>query len=160
MTIFKGKGVYGAVAIGKISVFKRRDTTVKRIHVSDTAAEKKRLEAAKEVATAQLQEIYDKALKEVGEQNAQIFEIHMMMLLTLTIISTILSLIQTTITHLNRNNFSKKLIPLMICGHQGDFLLPICNSSVIGTSILRKIWLVTLYSFHKVIQKAFTKRGI
>lgn len=80
MTIFKGKGVYGAVAIGKISVFKRRDTTVKRIHVSDTAAEKKRLEAAKEAATAQLQEIYDKAIKEVGEQNAQIFEIHMMMI--------------------------------------------------------------------------------
>ena len=80
MTIFKGKGVYGAVAIGKISVFKRRDTTVKRIHVNDTAAEKKRLEAAKEAATAQLQEIYDKALKEVGEQNAQIFEIHMMMI--------------------------------------------------------------------------------
>lgn len=80
MTIFKGKGVYGAVAIGKISVFKRRDTTVKRIHVMDTAAEKKRLEAAKEAATAQLQEIYDKALKEVGEQNAQIFEIHMMMI--------------------------------------------------------------------------------
>ncbi|WP_173386541.1 phosphoenolpyruvate--protein phosphotransferase [Ruminococcus flavefaciens] len=80
MTIFKGKGVYVAVAIGKISVFKRRDTTVKRIHVSDTAAEKKRLEAAKEAATAQLQEIYDKALKEVGEQNAQIFEIHMMMI--------------------------------------------------------------------------------
>jgi phosphotransferase system enzyme I (PtsI) len=80
MTIFKGKGVYGAVAIGKISIFKRRDTTVKRIHVSDTAAEKKRLEAAKEAATAQLQEIYDKALKEVGEQNAQIFEIHMMMI--------------------------------------------------------------------------------
>ena len=80
MTIFKGKGVYGAIAIGKISVFKRRDTTVKRIHVSDTAAEKKRLEAAKEAATAQLQEIYDKALKEVGEQNAQIFEIHMMMI--------------------------------------------------------------------------------
>ena len=80
MTIFKGKGVYGAVAIGKISVFKRRDTTVKRIHVSDTAAEKKRLEAAKEAATAQLQKIYDKALKEVGEQNAQIFEIHMMMI--------------------------------------------------------------------------------
>lgn len=80
MTIFKGKGVYGAVAIGKISVFKRRDTTVKRIHVSDTVAEKKRLEAAKEAATAQLQEIYDKALKEVGEQNAQIFEIHMMMI--------------------------------------------------------------------------------
>ena len=80
MTIFKGKGVYGAVAIGKISVFKRRDTTVKRIHVRDIAAEKKRLEAAKEAATAQLQEIYDKALKEVGEQNAQIFEIHMMMI--------------------------------------------------------------------------------
>ncbi|HAM68153.1 MAG TPA: phosphoenolpyruvate--protein phosphotransferase, partial [Ruminococcus sp.] len=80
MTTFTGKGVYGAVALGKVSVFKRRETTVKMLHVDDTEAEKARLAAAKEAATAQLQEIYDKALKEVGEANAQIFEIHMMMI--------------------------------------------------------------------------------
>ncbi len=80
MTTFSGKGVYGAVALGKVSVFKRRETTVKMLHVDDTEAEKARLAAAKEAAIAQLQEIYDKALKEVGEANAQIFEIHMMMI--------------------------------------------------------------------------------
>lgn len=80
MTTFTGKGVYGAVALGKVSVFKRRETTVKMLHVDDTEAEKARLAAAKEAAIAQLQEIYDKALKEVGEANAQIFEIHMMMI--------------------------------------------------------------------------------
>ena len=45
MTIFSGKGVCGAVALGRISVFRRRETAVKRIHVDDTAAEKARLEA-------------------------------------------------------------------------------------------------------------------
>ena len=59
MTTFSGKGVYGAVALGKVSVFKRRETTVKMLHVDDTEAEKARLAAAKEAATAQLQEIYD-----------------------------------------------------------------------------------------------------
>ncbi len=80
MTVFNGKGVYGAVALGKISVFKRKEATVKRYHIEDVSAEKERLAAAKEKAVAQLQEIYDKALKEVGEANAQIFEIHMMMI--------------------------------------------------------------------------------
>ena len=80
MTILKGKGVYGAIALGRISVFTRKEASVKRVHIDDTAAEKARVEAAKEKATAQLQEIYNKALKEVGEANAQIFEIHMMMI--------------------------------------------------------------------------------
>lgn len=80
MTVFNGKGVYGAVALGKISVFKRKEATVKRYHIEDVGTEKERLAAAKEKAVAQLQEIYDKALKEVGEANAQIFEIHMMMI--------------------------------------------------------------------------------
>ena len=80
MITFKGKGVYGAVAIGHISVFKRNETSVKRIHVDDVAAEKARLETAKEKASQQLSEIYNKALKEVGEANAQIFEIHIMMI--------------------------------------------------------------------------------
>lgn len=80
MTTLKGKGVYGAIALGRISVFTRKEVSVKRTHIDDTAAEKARLEAAKEKATEQLQEIYNKALKEVGEANAQIFEIHMMMI--------------------------------------------------------------------------------
>lgn len=80
MVKYQGKGVYGAIAIGRISVFKRQDVQVKRIKIDDTAGELARLEAAKEKATAQLQGIYEKALKEVGEANAQIFEIHMMMI--------------------------------------------------------------------------------
>ncbi|MDE6742363.1 MAG: phosphoenolpyruvate--protein phosphotransferase [Lachnospiraceae bacterium] len=80
MLTFTGKSVYSAVAIGKISIFKRRDTEVKREHISDIDAEKARVAKAKEYSLAQLQTIYDKALKEVGEANAQIFSIHMMML--------------------------------------------------------------------------------
>ena len=80
MTTFKRKGVYGAIALGKISVFKRKEASVKRVHVDDIEAEKARLAAAKEESARQLSEIYEKALKEVGEANAQIFEIHMMMI--------------------------------------------------------------------------------
>lgn len=80
MKIFKGKGVYGAVAVGKTAVFKRNDVPVKRYRTEDTEGELKRLEEAKSKAIEQLGEIYEKALKEVGETNAQIFEIHSMMI--------------------------------------------------------------------------------
>lgn len=80
MKKFSGKGVYSAVAIGKISVFRKRDVSVTRTHITDSAAELGRVEQAKQKAAEQLRAIYDKALKEVGETNAQIFEIHMMML--------------------------------------------------------------------------------
>lgn len=80
MLKLNGKGVYGAVATGKISVFKRQEAQVRRIHVEDTAAELARVDAAKKKASEQLSAIYQKALKEVGETNAQIFEIHMMMI--------------------------------------------------------------------------------
>ena len=79
MTTYKGKGVYSAVAVGKISVFKRQDVQVKRIKVENADNELKRLEDAKAAAITQLGEIYEKALKEVGEANAAIFDIHMMM---------------------------------------------------------------------------------
>lgn len=75
-----GKGVYGAAAIGKISVFKRQDITVKRVHTENTESEKKRVAEAKALSAAQIKDIHDKALIEVGEANAQIFEIHMLML--------------------------------------------------------------------------------
>lgn len=80
MKKYIGKGVYGAIAIGKISIFKKKEATVTRVHVENTDAEKVRLEAAKMASVQQIQHIYEKALKEVGETNAQIFEIHMMML--------------------------------------------------------------------------------
>ena len=80
MTALRGKGVYGAIALGRILVFQRKETSVKRTHIDDIEAEKARFENAKEKASAQLQEIYDKALKEVGEANAQIFEIHRIMI--------------------------------------------------------------------------------
>lgn len=79
MIKFIGKGVYGAFAIGKVSVFRRQDIQVKRIRTDDTEAEILRLEKAKEKAIGQLREIYEKALKEIGEANAGIFEIHIMM---------------------------------------------------------------------------------
>ena len=80
MIKFKGKGVYGAVAIGKLSVFKRRDVQVKRIKTENAEAEILRFEEAKKKAVAQLGVIYEKALKEVGEANAAIFDIHIMMI--------------------------------------------------------------------------------
>lgn len=80
MKKYAGKGVYGAVAIGRILLFKKTDLSVERVHRDDTDTEKKRVKAAKDQAREQIQELYQKALKEVGEANAQIFEIHMMML--------------------------------------------------------------------------------
>lgn len=80
MKKFSGKGVYGAIAIGSVSVFKRQEAQVRRTHIDDTAAELERVENAKALAAEQLSAIYEKALKEVGETHAQIFEIHIMML--------------------------------------------------------------------------------
>lgn len=80
MKKYMGKGVYSAIAIGRISVFKKKDLSVKRIRCEDTETEKKRVENAKNLAKEQIGTLYEKALKEVGEANARIFEIHMMML--------------------------------------------------------------------------------
>ncbi|MCX4255334.1 MAG: phosphoenolpyruvate--protein phosphotransferase [Oscillospiraceae bacterium] len=80
MKSYQGKGVYGAIAIGKISLLNKPEAAVKRVRVDDTDGEKSRFEQAKASSLSQLQEIYDKALKEVGEANAAIFEIHQMML--------------------------------------------------------------------------------
>ena len=80
MIVYRGKGVYGAVAIGKVSVFKRQPTVVSRISIDDPEKEIARVNEAKSRAVKQLTAIYDKAVKEVGETNAEIFEIHIMML--------------------------------------------------------------------------------
>ena len=80
MVKFSGKGVYSAFAIGRVSVFRRQDVQVRRIRIDDTQAEIRRLERAKKEAIEQLRLIYEKALKEIGETNAGIFEIHIMMI--------------------------------------------------------------------------------
>ena len=80
MQVYSGKSVFGGIAIGKISVYKKNEQQVKRVRTEDTKGELARYEAAKAAAVEQLQELYQKALKEVGEANAAIFEIHQMML--------------------------------------------------------------------------------
>lgn len=80
MKTYTGKGVYSAVAIGKISLFKKQDESVSRTRIEDTEAEKNRYDKAREMSSRQLEEIYEKALKEVGEAHAAIFQIHQMML--------------------------------------------------------------------------------
>ncbi len=95
MTVFKGKGVYGAIAIGKVSLFKRQAAEVRRVSVDDPKKEIERIEAAKQKAVEQLTAIHDKALKEVGEANAEIFEIHIMMLDDEDYNESIVSIIET-----------------------------------------------------------------
>ena len=80
MEKYIGKSVYKGTAIGPVSVLKKKDSLVKRIHIDNTAEELKRLDAAKERTMTQLGQLYEKALQEVGEVNAAIFEVHQMML--------------------------------------------------------------------------------
>ena len=80
MQIYSGKSVFRGIAIGKISVYRKNEQQVKRVRTEDTKGELARYEAAKAAAVEQLQELYQKVLKEVGEANAAIFEIHQMML--------------------------------------------------------------------------------
>ena len=76
----KGKGIGKGVAIGRILFYDKGEQTVRRVSVEDTSAELARFEDAKTKAQDQLQLLYEKALKEVGEENAAIFEVHQMML--------------------------------------------------------------------------------
>lgn len=80
MIEYKGKSVFGGIAIGRIKVYNKSEQQVKRVHIDDTEHEKKRYYAAVDKAAMQLQELYDKAVKEVGEANAAIFEMHQIML--------------------------------------------------------------------------------
>ena len=95
MITLSGKSVFGGVAIGKIAFYKRQEKQVRRYHVEDTEAEAARFEDAQETAIAQLGELYDKAMEDVGEANAAIFEVHQMMLMDLDYVDSIKNIITT-----------------------------------------------------------------
>ena len=80
MKVYQGKSVFGGIAIGRISVHKKDEQQVKRVKIENPDREIERYRQAKQTAMEQLQGLYQKALKEVGEANAAIFEIHRMML--------------------------------------------------------------------------------
>ena len=80
MRIFKGTAVFSGIAIGTVSLYKKNESKVKRIHSEDAETEKERFTWAVEQACEQLGELYDKALTEVGEASAAIFEAHQMMI--------------------------------------------------------------------------------
>ena len=95
MNTIKGKSVFGGVSIGKIMFYKRNEKVIKRTHVDDVDAEWKRFCDAKDTAVSQLKELYDKAIEDVGEANAMIFEIHQMMLEDLDYLESIENIIRT-----------------------------------------------------------------
>lgn len=80
MQIYNGKSVFGGIAIGKISVYQKKEQQVKRVKIDDPEQEMARYEKAKAEGIKQLQGLYDKTLREVGEANAAIFEVHQMMM--------------------------------------------------------------------------------
>lgn len=80
MQCLKGKSVYKGIAMGKISVLKKDDYIVKRTKIEDPQAEIQRVKDAVAASQEQLQKLYEKAVKEVGEASAAIFEVHQMML--------------------------------------------------------------------------------
>ncbi len=80
MEKFNGKKVFSGIAIGKVKLLLKAENQVVRKRIEDPAAEIARYEAAKQTAIEQLHKLYKKALKEVGEVNAQIFDVHAMML--------------------------------------------------------------------------------
>lgn len=80
MKVFNGKSVYGGIAVGRISVLLNDNSRIKRVHIDDTESEIQRFADAKAETIRQLKLLYEKALKEIGEDNASIFEIHSMML--------------------------------------------------------------------------------
>ena len=95
MITLQGKGVFGGVAIGKISFYKRTGGQIQRRKIDNPAAEIARFEEAKAKAIEQLDELYNKAVQEVGEGNAMIFQVHQMMLDDLDYVEAITNMITT-----------------------------------------------------------------
>lgn len=95
MITLTGKSVFGGIAIGPLVFYKRNEITIKRNRVEDTQQEIRRFTDAREKAVAQLQALYEKALEDVGESNAMIFEIHQMMLEDLDYQESVVNIIST-----------------------------------------------------------------
>lgn len=94
MEILQGKSVFGGIAIGPLSVFRQDEVLVKRQKVSDAEAEVRRYHQATEEAKRQLQELYQKAVKEVGEASAAIFDVHQMLLEDLDYVDSVENIIR------------------------------------------------------------------
>lgn len=95
MLRLSGKAVYKGIVLGKAVVLKKKDRQVKRKKIEDTPGELERLEKAAKQAKTQLQKLYEKAVKEVGEASAAIFEVHQMMLEDDDYLEAIRSMIET-----------------------------------------------------------------
>ena len=95
MVTISGKSVFGGVSIGKLLFYKRSEKVIKRTHVDNVDDEWARFQKAKDTAVSQLKELYEKALDDVGEANAMIFEIHQMMLEDLDYQDSIANIIRT-----------------------------------------------------------------
>ena len=94
MLIGKGKSVYKGIAIGKVFVYKKAEKMIKKEIIEDTVAEVVRFEAAKAKALGQLKGLYEKALRDVGEEEAMIFDIHQMLLEDLDYNDSIINMIE------------------------------------------------------------------
>ena len=95
MEKYTGKSIFKGIAIGKILFYQKGEQPVKRVKIEDTAEQIKRYEDARAKASEQLQGLYEKALKEVGEANAAVFEVHQMMLEDDDYIDSVVNIIET-----------------------------------------------------------------
>lgn len=93
MYVIKGKSVFGGIAIGKLSFYKKIENKIKRYKVEDTKTELERFHCARLTAMKQLEELYGKALAEIGEANAMIIQVHQMMLEDLDYLDSIQNII-------------------------------------------------------------------
>jgi len=95
MEKYTGKSIFKGIAIGKILFYQKGEQPVKRVKIENTAEQIKRYEDARAKAAEQLQGLYEKALKEVGEANAAVFEVHQMMLEDDDYIDSVVNIIET-----------------------------------------------------------------
>ena len=123
MLKLQGKAVYKGIVEGPVFVLKKKDQQVKRIRIKDADSEKARFENAKKEAGIQLRKLYDKAVKEVGEVSAAIFEVHQMMLEDEDFCDAVLNMIHTELVNaeyavaVTGDNFSK-----MFCGMDDEYM--------------------------------------
>ena len=95
MEVYQGKSIFKGIAIGKLFFYQKGEQSVKREKIQDTATEIQRYEAARQEAIDQLNVLYEKAVKEVGEVNAAVFEVHAMMLEDDDYVDSIVNIIET-----------------------------------------------------------------